>query len=84
MKYVRPLYRTLRDSGSESQALAISTFLANADFYHPIASKMLASDLSVGGSKAKRGSKTKKLLVAGAVVAVVVGIGMALVRSKRR
>lgn len=84
MKYVRPLYRTLRDSGSESQALAISTFLANADFYHPIASKMLASDLSVGGSKAKRGGKTKKLLVAGALVAVIVGIGMALVRSKRR
>ena len=84
MKYVRPLYRTLRDSGSESQALAISTFLANADFYHPIASKMLATDLSVGGPKAKRGDKMKKLLVAGAVVAVVFGIGMALVRSKRR
>ena len=84
MKYVRPLYRTLRDSNSDSQALAISTFLANADFYHPTASKMLASDLSCGGSKAKRGYKTKKMLLAGAAVAVVVGVGMALIRSKRR
>ena len=84
MKYVRPLYRTLRDSNSDSQALAISTFLANADFYHPIASKMLASDLSIGGSKAKRGCKTKKMLLAGAAVAVIVGVGMVLIRSKRR
>ena len=83
MKYVRPLYRALRDSGSENRSLAISTFLANADFYHPIASKMLANDLSVGGSKAKCGDKTKKMLIAGVVVAVVVGIGMALVRRRR-
>ena len=84
MKYVRPLYRALRDSSSKSKALAISTFIANADFYHPIASKMLANDLSTGGSKANRGDKTKKLLLVGAVVAVAVGIGMVLIRGKKR
>eukprot|EP00562_Extubocellulus_spinifer_P025519 CAMPEP_0178657644 /NCGR_PEP_ID=MMETSP0698-20121128/25513_1 /TAXON_ID=265572 /ORGANISM="Extubocellulus spinifer, Strain CCMP396" /LENGTH=704 /DNA_ID=CAMNT_0020299871 /DNA_START=17 /DNA_END=2131 /DNA_ORIENTATION=- len=83
MKYVRPLYRTLRDSGSQSRALAATTFLANADFYHPIASKMLASDLAAAGDKDTVGNKTKKILMIGAAIAIVAGIGIVLVRRKR-
>lgn len=85
MKYVRPLYRTLRDSSSQTRALAVTTFLANADFYHPIASKMVANDLAVAaGGKNKVGDRTKKILLVGAAVAVVAAIGIAVARGRKR
>ena len=47
MKFVRPLYRALRDSPCEN-AKAFRFFLVeNADFYRPICRKMVASDLGV-------------------------------------
>jgi hypothetical protein len=34
MKFVRPLYRELRDGGAASNALAIKTFRAHRSMYH--------------------------------------------------
>jgi len=48
MKFVRPLYRALRDSPSDgAAAAALATFLNHASFYHPICRKMVAHDLGV-------------------------------------
>lgn len=44
MKFIRPLYRALSQS-EMGKDVAVSTFLENKDFYHPIAAKMLATDL---------------------------------------
>lgn len=46
MKFVRPLYRRLFVStiGNET---AVKTFVANNKMYHPIARKMIASDLKI-------------------------------------
>ena len=46
MKFVRPLYRALFASKNNKQT-ALKVFLANSDFYHPIARKMVANDLGV-------------------------------------
>eukprot|EP01038_Epipyxis_sp_PR26KG_P008299 gene8299-11230_t len=45
MKFVRPLYRQLRATSFGKQ-IAIDTFEANKDIYHPIARKMIATDLA--------------------------------------
>jgi len=45
MKYVRPLYRELFKSSPAGRHLAVQTFLSFKNFYHPIAAKMLATDL---------------------------------------
>ncbi len=46
MKYLRPLYRSLRRSRSEAlRAAAITIFEAARGGYHPIAAKMVAQDL---------------------------------------
>ena len=44
MKFVRPLYRLLRSSSVGAET-AVQTFAANSESYHPIARKMVASDL---------------------------------------
>eukprot|EP00586_Coscinodiscus_wailesii_P014984 CAMPEP_0172503066 /NCGR_PEP_ID=MMETSP1066-20121228/165640_1 /TAXON_ID=671091 /ORGANISM="Coscinodiscus wailesii, Strain CCMP2513" /LENGTH=573 /DNA_ID=CAMNT_0013278629 /DNA_START=74 /DNA_END=1795 /DNA_ORIENTATION=- len=44
MKYVRPLYRDLYKFKS---AVALRVFKKNKEFYHPIAAKMLATDLGL-------------------------------------
>jgi leukotriene-A4 hydrolase len=44
MKFCRPIFRLLN---TQDHALAIKTFTAHADFYHPIARKMIAKDLGV-------------------------------------
>jgi len=44
MKYIRPLYRSLFAS-KMGKDIAVSTFLANKESYHPIAAKMVATDL---------------------------------------
>ena len=46
MKFVRPLYRVLFQSNMGKE-LAKQIFLEHHTFYHPIAAKMIASDLSV-------------------------------------
>lgn len=45
MKYVRPLYRAMFES-KMARALAVETFIKHKDFYHPIAAKMVAFDMS--------------------------------------
>lgn len=47
MKYIRPLYRAMFAS-STGREIAIDTFLKHKDFYHPIASKMIAYDMTKG------------------------------------
>jgi leukotriene-A4 hydrolase len=91
MKFVRPLYRALFQSAMGKE-LAVSTFIKNRDFYHPIAAKMIATDLDELTKKAKEygcgGMELKKILkkpmVVGGVLALTAAIGIALLRGKRR
>jgi leukotriene-A4 hydrolase len=81
MKFVRPIYKSLYRSGF-GKDLAVKTFLNNQDFYHPIAAKMIASDLKVA-----RKSVPFPLLSANhwgfiAGAAVVGGIAVAVFRKK--
>ncbi|PRP81813.1 hypothetical protein PROFUN_10802 [Planoprotostelium fungivorum] len=46
MKYVRPLYRTLKKSQKGSE-LAVKTFKEHGQLYHSIAAKMIAKDLGL-------------------------------------
>ena len=50
MKYVRPIYRDLFQSNLYRN-IAVKVFLENCDFYHPIAQKMIASDVSLEDKK---------------------------------
>lgn len=75
MKYVRPLYRSLYRS-SMGKKLAVKTFLANKEFYHPICAKMVAFDLCV-----KNGGR-KRLWIAGAVMVGSL-VGFVLYRKRR-
>jgi leukotriene-A4 hydrolase len=50
MKFVRPLYRSLHNSRVGVTA-ARETFEANHEMYHPIAKKMIASDLGINLAK---------------------------------
>jgi leukotriene-A4 hydrolase len=75
MKFVRPLYRSLFHS-SMGKRLAVKTFLANKDFYHPICAKMVASDLSV------KTRQVKRLWIAGAVMVGAV-VWFVLYRKRR-
>ena len=77
MKFVRPLYRALRDSPcAGAKETAISTFVENADFYHPICRKMVASDLGVDLSAS---GFDLRLVMAGAAL---VAIGLLLARRR--
>lgn len=91
MKFVRPLYRALMES---HKSLAVDTFLAHKNFYHPIAAKMLSKDLNLitlGGelvdSCSATSSKETKRLIAGAIMAggaaVVAFVVLSLTRRKR-
>lgn len=95
MKFVRPLYRSLfrSDMGKE---IAVKTFLANKDFYHPIAAKMVAADLSSATSEEKKtepketatsacgiASYLKNPIVIGGALAVSAAISIVLLRGKR-
>jgi leukotriene-A4 hydrolase len=85
MKFVRPLYRALYKS-EMGKDIALKTFLANREFYHPIAAKMVANDMSVGKSQdgeSKRKKKGISLIVVGAAIVVVAAVGIALRRGKR-
>lgn len=85
MKFVRPLYRALFHS-EMGKELAVKTFLEHKDFYHPIAAKMVASDLE--GKKKKTfgeavGKTFQNPVVIGSIVAVSAAIGIALMRGKK-
>lgn len=45
MKYIRPLYRAMFAS-TAARSIAVDTFLTSKDFYHPIATKMIAYDMT--------------------------------------
>ena len=45
MKFLRPLYRSLKRSGPDGEAFARKTFAETRGMYHPIAEKMVAADL---------------------------------------
>ena len=47
MKYIRPLYRQLYESGEQGQQLAVDTFTAHKAMYHAIAQKMVSKDLKL-------------------------------------
>jgi leukotriene-A4 hydrolase len=84
MKFVRPLYKALHKSRM-GKDLAVTTFLANKDFYHPICAKMVAADLSVGGGKQQSASiipsKTSLLWLCGLLA--VATAGFVLLRRRR-
>lgn len=61
MKYVRPLYRELFKSSPAGRRLAVQTFLSSKDFYHPIAAKMLATDLGAGVNANESSSDSAKV-----------------------
>lgn len=51
MKYIRPLYRAMFASPSKwSRDVAVDTFYKNKEFYHPIAAKLIAYDLTKSSS----------------------------------
>jgi len=47
VQYLRPLYRALWRSGDAGKQLALDTFNSVGDKYHPIAKKMVETDLQI-------------------------------------
>lgn len=80
MKFTRPLYRALYKSRM-GRKLAISTFLANKDFYHPICVKMVAQDLKVSNQADERLTINPAILIG--LAAVVAGVAVTLTRKKK-
>mmetsp|Transcript_3652 Transcript_3652/g.6695 ORF Transcript_3652/g.6695 Transcript_3652/m.6695 type:complete len:317 (-) Transcript_3652:144-1094(-) len=80
MKFVRPLYRSLYKSRF-GRKMAVETFLKNKDFYHPIATKMIAMDLKVSGSGPSI-LTTNPWVLTGVAVAVV-GVSIAFLRGRK-
>jgi|AntRauTorckE5430_2_1112549.scaffolds.fasta_scaffold01011_6 leukotriene-A4 hydrolase len=76
MKYIRPLYRALFASAA-GREIGVETFLKNKDFYHPIASKMIAYDMI--GVKNSEGivGKMKSALTRNCIRSTPVTIGVA-------
>jgi leukotriene-A4 hydrolase len=81
MKFVRPLYRSLYRS-EFGRELAVKTFLNNADFYHPIASKMIANDLKVAGKSSLMSTLNSPLVLMG-IAAVIGGVVVGTLRRSR-
>lgn len=79
MKFTRPLYRALYRS-KMGHKLAVKIFLENQEFYHPICTKMVSSDLCV---RRKKIFSLENKAVWISVAAVAVMVGMVLVRGKR-
>lgn len=73
MKFTRPLYKALYKS-KMGKELAVETFLKHKDSYHPICSKMVASDLSVSVGGSIWSSPYFKVSAVVAAVAVIAGI----------
>ena len=82
MKFVRPLYREMATSpiaGGVAKALAISTFQAHADAYHPIARKMIAFDLGLDEGSARAGGPLTGLLAPRVLVLGVAAVALAAI-----
>lgn len=47
MKYCRPIFRELFNSGPVGQRLALDTFIQHRSFFHPIAAQMICKDLKL-------------------------------------
>lgn len=57
MKYIRPLYRAMFASPSKwSRDVAVDTFYKNKEFYHPIAAKLIAYDMTKSSSSSSSSS----------------------------
>ena len=81
MKFTRPLYKALYHSKMGSD-VAVKTFLANKDFYHPICVKMVAADLAV--SLDGKGPILKSPYVRASLVAAAVAVVAGIVLTRRR
>lgn len=81
MKFIRPLYKSLYRS-KMGKDIAVSTFLAHKDIYHPIASKMIAIDLKVAMEEAS--SSNMRALIATSVAIAVLGVAITFVRRSRK
>ena len=83
-----PLYRAMFSS-SDARDIAVETFLKNKDFYHPIASKMIAYDMTKGQSRSfmdkvkNVGFNFDSTQVAYAMAASAAIGALALMRSKK-
>jgi leukotriene-A4 hydrolase len=87
MKYVRPLYRALFAS-EMGKDMAVSVFLENKNFYHPIGAKMIASDLMI--DKKEDSAFTSLLaktttmgVLAGVAAIAAVTVGFVLLRRRK-
>ena len=83
MKYVRPLYRALYASKMGKQ-LAVTAFLQNKSFYHPICAKMVATDLMLAGDEGSNKGITSMSLIKWAIVVGAVAVTAGLILSRRR
>ncbi|KAL7531947.1 hypothetical protein ACHAWF_007302 [Thalassiosira exigua] len=86
MKFVRPLYRALFRS-KMGKDVAVSTFLENKEFYHPIAAKMIAADLKPDEKKKiweALGEFRKNPVALAGVLALSAAVSVTLIRGKRR
>ncbi|CAB9526220.1 Leukotriene A-4 hydrolase [Seminavis robusta] len=81
MKFTRPLYKALFRSKMASD-LAVETFLANKHIYHPICTKMVASDLSVSVEEKASILESPYFKVSVVVAAVAVVAGFVLMRKR--
>lgn len=85
MKYIRPLYRAMFESDT-ARSLSVQTFLKYKYFYHPIATKMVAYDMSKKNDNIwfKIKSKVKsKIQISLLVTSISLGF-IYLARSKKR
>mmetsp|Transcript_28513 Transcript_28513/g.43760 ORF Transcript_28513/g.43760 Transcript_28513/m.43760 type:complete len:663 (-) Transcript_28513:60-2048(-) len=88
MKYVRPLYRALYHSAM-GRKVAVETFLKYKDMYHPICSKMVATDLSQNILSERKNKKSASSSKGGSQLfwlAAIVGlasVGVVLMRRRR-
>jgi len=80
---VRPLYKALNFSKIGNQ-VAFSTFKENAQFYHPIARKMIACDFKNGPEEVFTKEKRADSFVRTAMIVGGVAFIAALVFTRRK
>lgn len=96
MKFIRPIYKALFSS-KIGKEIAVQTFLANKDFYHPIGAKMVASDLMLSiktqtkdagrDSNNDKSGANKRMDFSGRILwaagAAAAAVAFAIIRRKR-
>lgn len=84
LKYVRPLYRALSHSKMARRHVTREIFLANQDFYHPMAAKLIASDFAQSDRWWWSVPAAVRMVALGAMAVAAAGVvGMLVRRSKR-